>query len=131
MNQGSRVFIGVLVVGLMGVAFFWWRKQQEPPPPPPAPVPQAVAPAPPPAPPDAAAAILHPIEAADPKGLPALAESDSFVNKLLIELLGRKSVLSFLTVDGFINRFVATVDNLPAERAAVRLWPVVPTAGRL
>ncbi len=131
MNQAPRFVIAALVVAVVGGAFLWWRKQETPQPPPP--MPRAVAPTPPAPAPDASEpAIRHPIEteASPPAGLPPLAESDATISKALSELLGRKSVLFFLTLDGFANRFVATVDNLGGENAAVRLWPVLPTPGR-
>jgi hypothetical protein len=78
-------------------------------------------------------AIRNPIEAAAPRTarpMPPLAEADAYVQGALVELLGRKGVLSFLNVDGFVRRFVATVDNLASEHAPAQLWPVNPTAGR-
>ena len=48
----------------------------------------------------------------------------------LVELLGAKQVLNFLQVDGFVRRAVATVDNLPRERATSRVWPVQPAPDR-
>lgn len=136
MNDGSRVIVGVLVVAaLAGGAFFFWRRRHTPPPPPPPPIVQPVTPIarPAPLPVDAAPAIRNPIEpeAAPSRGpLPALADADAYVKGALIDLLGRKSVQSFLNVDGFARRFVATVDNLAGEHASVHLWPVNPTAGR-
>lgn len=48
----------------------------------------------------------------------------------LADLLGRKDVLTFLQLDGFARRVVATVDNLARPHAAPALWPVNPTPGR-
>jgi hypothetical protein len=128
-NGGGRILIVVLVVGaLLGV--YVWSRQHRPPPPPPVVAPVA-APAPkPPPPPDVAPepAIRHPIEAAGGKGLPALDDADGYVRNALGELLGRKA-LSLLALDGFVRRFVATVDNLGREAAPARLWPVNPTPG--
>jgi hypothetical protein len=62
--------------------------------------------------------------------LPALSESDGVISKALIGLLGRASVASFLQPDGFVRRFVATVDNLPRNQAPSRVWPVQPTPER-
>jgi hypothetical protein len=72
----------------------------------------------------------NPIETPPDAALPPLASSDAQVTSALTDLLGRKNVLSFLHVDGFVRRFVATVDNLPRERAAPRMWPVQPTGQR-
>ncbi|WP_428419804.1 DUF3014 domain-containing protein [Methylibium sp.] len=92
------------------------------------------------APPEAASApaepaIRHPIPASAPEdtgsaALPALAQSDPVVRSALVELFGRQSVLSFLQLDGFARRVVATVDNLARPHAAPRLWPVNPMPGR-
>jgi len=154
MNQTRKWLIaGLAVVGLGAAAFFWWQQNQnqsvppEPPPRPkaivkpvapapvapppvaPAPVPEAAPPAPPP--------IRHPIEqiqapapkpAAQP--LPALGASDKVLKDALTELLTRKTVLTFLNLDDFVRRCVATVDNLAQGHAASRLWPVVPTPER-
>lgn len=125
--------MGIVLVLVVagGGGWFWWRhKQKAAPPPAPATVAQRA-----PAlvsPPDAAGepAVRHPIEAARSRPLPSLAEADAYVKDALIDLLGRKQVAAFLNLDGVIRGFVATVDNLPNERAAVHLWPVKPMAGR-
>jgi len=152
MNQTRKWLIaGLAVVGLGAAAFFWWQQNQsqsvppEPPPRPkaivkpvapapvaPPPVPEVAPPPPPPPPP-----IRHPIEqiqapapkpAAQP--LPALGASDKVLKDALTDLLTRKTVLTFLNLDDFVRRCVATVDNLAQGHAASRLWPVVPTPER-
>jgi hypothetical protein len=131
MNKDFRVVIIALVIAALGGgAYFWWRSQQAPPPPPvaaPAPPPVVV----PPPPPDAAPMIAHPIEPslAARGPLPPFGESDDFMTKALDELLGRKAVLTFLNMGGFVRNFVATVDNLPNEHAPVLVWPVKETPG--
>jgi Protein of unknown function (DUF3014) len=78
-------------------------------------------------------AIAHPIEApiADTAApLPALAASDEHVSALLSGLLSRKNVLTFLQLDGFVRRAVATVDNLARSQAPMNVWPVNPTPQR-
>jgi hypothetical protein len=62
--------------------------------------------------------------------LPPLAASDDFAKSALTRLLGRKSVLTLLGLDGFVRNFVATVDNLAARRAPTLAWPVKTTPGR-
>ncbi len=135
MGQAARLLIGLLAVALGVYAFVWWRGQQKPPPSPPPPaITEVAAPATPPPAPDAGEpGIRHPIEsgASQTRPLPGLAESDSYVSKALVDLLGRKSVMSFLALDGFVNRFVATVDNLAGGNPAASRWPVVPMAGHL
>jgi hypothetical protein len=90
-----------------------------------APPPLAQAPAAPPA-------IEHPMEpaAGDNVALPALGDSDALVGEGLGSLLSRKDLLSFLQVDGFVRRVVATVDNLPRSHAPASRWPVMPTPQR-
>lgn len=132
MNQGGRLLIGVLVIAATAAVFFWWRQQQQQPPPaPPPPAPVAAPAAPRPSPDAAPPAVQHPIAPPEPREpLPTLAESDGYLARVLGNILGRKGVQSFLLIDGLIHRVVSTVDNLPRETAAPRLWPVVPTPGR-
>ena len=132
---GSSVWpMVIVIVVLLGAAFGWWRwslHQDQPPAPP-------VANAPPPkaAPADTPPAVetgpKNPVDALaepDPK-LPALNDADGRVAAELNQLLGKKSVGSFLEVDGFVRRFVATVDNLPRAQASSRLWPAQPAPQR-
>jgi hypothetical protein len=77
------------------------------------------------------ARIEHPLRAARAAtNLPALAESDPYARSALTRLLGRKSVLTFLSLDGFVRNFVATVDNLALKRAPSLGWPVKATPAR-
>ena len=62
--------------------------------------------------------------------LPTAADQDAVLQRELIALAGRAGVLSFLQLDGFVRRVVATVDNLDRPHASARVWPVNPTAGR-
>lgn len=116
-----------VIVALAGAGWWYWSKQQAAVAPP-----VAVA-----APPAAGAPVDAPTPSA-PTGpqnlvdglappetaLPPLADADARVNAALAELLGNKSVASFLQIDGFVRRFVATVDNLPRAQASARMWPV-------
>lgn len=131
----SRLTLGltaVSVIAALGAGTWYWFETFAPPgatPPPPAVAAKPPAPAPAPAAP-AAPVIAHPIEPAVPVELPALAESDAYVLEALVELLGKKPVLSLLQTDGFVRRVVATIDNLARAHAAPRLWPVNPMQGR-
>ena len=58
---------------------------------------------------------------------PTLQDSGEQVERWLGSAAG--SLKGVLQVDNFVRRVVATVDNLPRERAAVRLWPVVTVKG--
>jgi len=138
MNRSVWWVILVLVWVAIGAgAYYWWRQQQAAPPPAPAPasappVAEAPAPAPPPEP-----QIRHPIEearpdatAAAPAPLPPLGESDRVVRDALAGLVGRKALDAFLVETGIVHKFVATVDNLPREKASASRWPVKRTAGQ-
>ena len=82
--------------------------------------------------PAAPPAIEHPVEppASDSATLPALGDSDALLSDRLLALLGRKNLLDFLQLDGFVRRVVATVDNLPRSQAPSNRWPVKPTPQR-
>ncbi|MGI4776747.1 MAG: DUF3014 domain-containing protein [Janthinobacterium lividum] len=62
--------------------------------------------------------------------LPALSDADAPVASALTQLLGAGPMGSFLNVDGFVRRTVATVDNLTRQQAPSRVWPLHPTPGR-
>lgn len=133
MNK-SRVVIGVvLAAAVLGTAYFGWLRQNEVAPEPVAP-PVVTPAAPPPAPVASEPAIKYPVPAAEPetqpKPLPALADSDAYVQAALTDLVGKKNVLTFLQLDSFARRVVATVDNLAREHAPPMVWPVNPTPGR-
>lgn len=125
----TAVVATVLVVALVGAGYAWWRWQAGNAPAEPATSaasPEAAAPA---SAPVAAASeptgpqnLIEP--PADAAALPDLAESDAAVAQALTELLGQPSVGSFLQLDGFVRRVVATVDNLPRAQAPARMWPV-------
>jgi transglutaminase-like putative cysteine protease len=133
MNRAPLIVI-ITVAVLAAGAFFWWRHEQPvptiatpssspaTPPPPPivAPTPAATKPA-----------IRYPVPAAPPPrpALPSLDQADAYVEKALIDLLGRKSVQSFLRLDEFARNFVATVNNLATDNAAAQLWPVKQASG--
>lgn len=127
----------ILVVVLLGAGALWWRWSQtqapgEPvavstPPAGPAAAPPDV---PPPPPQPEQAAPQNPVETPPDPSLPQLSDSDAKVTSALNDLLGRKNVTTFLNVDGFVRRFVATVDNLPREHAPSRVWPAQPVGSR-
>ena len=137
MQHFSRWLIAALVVlGLGGIGYLWWQKQQAAAPapitamPPLAQAPVVAAPEP-----VASAPANFPVEAIAPLAqasapLPPLVDDPDVVRAALIALLGRQDVLSFLDVNDFARRFVATVDNLARGHTASRLWPVVPAPAR-
>jgi len=79
--------------------------------------------------------IRYPIEAVEPAAaeappapaLPALDESDA----VLAASLGQTAGSDLLVLRNLIRRVVATVDNLPRERVALRLSPLKPADGGL
>ena len=132
-RESSLWLLVVLVVLLLAAGAVWWRwthRQAQPiEAPPAATAPQPDAPAPPPA---AAAPTepQNPVDSTADAALPKLDDADAQVRAALSELLGAKAVGNFLQTDGFVRRFVATVDNLPREQAAARMRPVQRTPGR-
>ncbi|MGF6525916.1 DUF3014 domain-containing protein [Variovorax sp. PvP013] len=138
--EPSRGVGGVLLVLaiLAGAAgFAWWHWFRPPVAPVDATPPAASAPdqpaaeAPPPA-PEQAVGPQNPIDTLAPPeaALPRLNDADARVTTALGELLGGAKSLSFLQLDGFVRRVVATVDNLVRPQAAARMWPVQPAPGR-
>ena len=145
MSQRSLGWLALLaLLVFVAAGAYWWWDQAVPAAPPAQPAPVAIAPPSTSVPAAAAASapaeplIRHPIEAdaaasaapPQPRPLPPPDQADAYVADALAELLGRKSVLTFLSTDKFAARVVATVDNLDRPHAASRLWPVNPTAGR-
>lgn len=141
MNRTSWWLIILVALGAIAAGAYYWSQQREQVQPAPEPEPIAPRVEAPPAPPAAVEPeIRHPIEQAQPSSpelaaaeatpLPPVAQSDKLVHDALIELVGREPFMAFLNVSGYVNGFVATVDNLPSKKAAVQLWPVTPTAGR-
>lgn len=129
-RESSMWTLAIVVVVILAAAFGWWRwslhkDAAEAPPVASAPPPTQPAPADAPAPAPVATGPQNPVDAlaeADAT-LPALNDADGRVTAALNELLGKKSVGSFLESGGFVRRFVATVDNLPHAQAPARMWP--------
>jgi hypothetical protein len=135
----TPILIAVVVVVLAVAGFFGWQyfERSRVVPPPPVATTAPAEPSPPAASePTAEPTIQHPVEppptesAVAPTPLPALAEADALVRELITSLISSKSVVTFLQMDGFIRRVVATVDNLPREQAPLMVWPVYPTPQR-
>lgn len=149
MNKNvTRLILALLVALLAAVGYYWWQQQNAAPAPAapvtqpappvavPAQAPAEPASAPAPTPLSGPQPTQYPIEAIETPSappapaLPALADADPYMGKAITSLLGRKNVLTFIQLDGFARRFVATVDNLTRSHVAPGLWPVNPTEGR-
>lgn len=61
--------------------------------------------------------------------LPALDASDTYVRRALAELISNKDLVSYLQFGQFVRHLVATVDNLPREKASPMVWPMNPIPG--
>ncbi len=138
MNRSSRIVLAFLVTAVL-VGLIAWLLWPQPTPPAPKPVPitlpvnsgaeVTVSPVP------SNDPIRHPVQAieateASPRPLPALGQSDARLQQDLNALVGRKNVQTFVLLESFVRRAVATVDNLGREHAAPSMWPVHPTAER-
>ncbi len=79
---------------------------------------------------------VHPVETGAPATddqpltpLPSLGESDDYFKIEFVELFG-VSLGDRLAGSGMIEKFVATIDNLPRAHVADRIRPLTPVAGR-
>jgi len=126
MGKNIRWLIVVLaLIALAAIAYFAARRPASAPPP----RQPAVAPSPP-APP-AEPAIRHPVERQpQEKPLPALAASDAVIGEALSSLWNAKTLEQFFIVRDFVRRVVATIDNLPRQKLALRLLPVKTVGGK-
>jgi hypothetical protein len=133
-SSASGVAAAVLVAAALGGAawWYWWRPAPEPEAPPAVAESPAPAAEPEPVPAPEVSEPQNPVDALEPAStaLPSLQDSDAHVAQALNGLLGRDKVGSFLQMDGFERRVVATVDNLARPQAPARLWPVNPAPQR-
>lgn len=79
------------------------------------------------APPAAPENPIEPTPAADAQ-LPAAAANAEAVPQVLMQWLGKENTYAFIQSQGFVPRFVATVDNLTRSKAPTQIWPLNPTA---
>jgi hypothetical protein len=131
MKKAAYSMIAVATLGLIGSGAWLWRRGLVPPQAssasaPTQPVTTTQAPV---APSNVASepAVRHPIEV---PVAAAQAAAPLDVEASLVELFGRKAVLSLVQLPDFPRRFVATVDNLGRAHAPASLWPVKPADGR-
>jgi hypothetical protein len=121
------VAIAIVALGAAVAVHFLQRSGTEAPQPAPA-APEAIAPAKPHARPEPQ--IQHPLpQAAEAAPLPALEMSDTLLRETLAALAGKPAFEALYYPQNVVRRIVATVDNLPREKVALRLMPVRPAAG--
>lgn len=85
--------------------------------------------------------VLHPVPEVQPppqaqvQPLPRLAESDEAIHEAIHDALaatpGSRHATDLVITKDIARRVVATVDNLPRHRVAVRLLPVRPVGGQI
>jgi hypothetical protein len=122
------VLLALLILGL--AAGGWWYQHSQTP----APVPERQAlPAAPPTEPVAAAPAAATAASVPPLPEPKVSEGpldEAGIGPALAALVGEPALRALLISDDFVQRLVATVDNLGREHAPPRLWPARPTPGR-
>jgi hypothetical protein len=127
-----------LGVGLaaIGLAVYIGRNtlEQHPAPSPPVAAPSPAAPKPAPE-ASTVPAARYPIAGVESEGaksesvpLPTLGGSDGLFRDLVTGLVGKHDLAALFYGDEMARRFVATVDNLPRRKLAVRLMPVKPAS---
>jgi hypothetical protein len=63
--------------------------------------------------------------------LPSLVDSDPVFRPALLAVAGAGRLDPLLVPDSVIRRIVATIDNLPREKAPISVWPVRPAPGSI
>jgi hypothetical protein len=87
--------------------------------------------------PDAEPQIMHPLPEPDsapgaaPAPLPELDASDEAVQRSLVGTFGKQSFAGVSLSGELIRHLVTTVDGLPRQHVATRLFPLRPPPGRL
>jgi hypothetical protein len=129
-SSARRRVLGLFAVVAVGVAT-WWLWPATLPGPGVAPVrpPESAADAPVGSEPGPRYPLEAPPEAAPAEPLATLDDSDAVLGRELAELLGAAASRQLLLTDGFVRRFVATIDNLPRRAAPRSKWPVREVAG--
>jgi len=146
MNKTNLViFFLVVLLGALGVAIYYQSHplqeqviEEALPAPPPEPikkaivhypVPKSVIPTPQvePSLPESVVKAAEPIL---PEALPPVQESDQSIQDALKSLLTSQSMGELFHIDNFIQKFVATVDNLPEKRLPRAHLPIKPPGGK-
>jgi hypothetical protein len=128
MNPSIRWAILALAVAAVAAGVYFWAPAHRDPSPPPTErnQPMRLGPEAKPSP-----QIQFPLpQAGEAASLPALEQSDSSMREGLAALFGRTGFEALFHPQDIVRRIVATIDNLPREKLALRLMPVRPAAGR-
>lgn len=121
-NLKLKILVALLVIVGLAAAFWYFRDEVLPK----ADVPVVALPMPAPEMAPQPSTPMHPIEpaaATEPEPLPPLDDSDSGILSALVDVLGNE-VESLLVSEALIDRFVATVDNLPRAHVSEKIRPV-------
>jgi hypothetical protein len=135
MSTTTRWVLFLAVIAGAGAAYYLWS-QREAPQPQPAAVEKMAAPAPAPRIDEVEALTRHPVPQAQPqdaepaKPLPTLEDSDDAIQQALAPLFSIQPLDALLNFDGFINRVVVTVDNLPRAKLPIQRLPASPLKGK-
>jgi hypothetical protein len=70
------------------------------------------------------------VESTPPETLPPVQESDQSIQAALADLVSDKTIIGLLHIDNFIQKFVATVDNLPEKKLPRAHLPIIPPKGK-
>lgn len=133
MSSSTRWVLFFAVIVCAGAAYYLLSPREAP-----QPQPVAVEHAPAPAPSADEVEVLtrHPVpqaptqDAEPAKPLPALDDSDDAIQTELTPLFGSRPLDTLLNFDGFINRVVVTVDNLPRAKLPIQRLPAFPLSGK-
>jgi hypothetical protein len=118
--------VSIAVVSLAVVIFYYALQKIRPQPAPALPDAAPTVPAAP-----AEPQVRFPIPQGSPEPpLPALNESDATMKQALDGLWSDKTLERLLRMKDFIRNVVATIDNLPRSKLALRLMPVEQTGGK-
>jgi hypothetical protein len=133
MMTRKKVLVSLLVVILLGAAWFAFLLWKEGPTYRPSDPATTAAPADMPAPPVAATEpeIQHPVPESPEKPLPSLDKSDSAALAALGDVFGSKAVKQYFLPQEVIRRIVVTIDNLPREVISAQLQPTTRVPGQL
>jgi len=72
----------------------------------------------------------QPVDLPLPKTLPSVQDSDQSIQSALKSLLSGQTIYQLFYTKNFIQKFVATIDNLPEKRLARALLPIKAPGGK-